>query len=217
MPVTATSSDDIAIAGLYGTGWLLCYESLAELAGLAPTTMEALGVARSSSAVVDAARTCLALVPEEQADHLVGSTRSALASVQRHTPSASWAEALLKNVLLIGAGMDLADHTSAQWPPAVAAVLEHNPGRELAELLTQTLSDLELDDEQVSRTSLFGRRVVAELSAQAQRIVSRDTRLIRALTGVEGGTTDEVSRAVELLQTLVEGAAQRMLALGFQP
>ena len=215
--MTATSSDDIAIAGLYGTGWLLCYESLAELAGLAPTTMEALGVARSSLAVVDAARHSLALVPDEQVEQMVGSTRAAFASVQRHTPAATWPEALLKNVLIIGLGLDLGEHTSAHWPPAVAAVLEHNPGHELADLLTQTLTGLELDEEQLSRSSLFGRRVIAELSAQAQRIVSRDTRLARALTGVEGGTAAEVSRAVDLLQALVEGAAQRMLALGFQP
>ena len=215
--MTATSSDDVAIAVLYGTGWLLCYETLAELAGVAPTTMEALGVARSSIQAVEAARQTLALVPDEQMDRLAAPTREAFASVQVHTPSSTWPEALLKNLLVIGMGLDLGERTRANWPPVVAGVLEHHPGPELADLLTQTLTGLELDDEQVSRTSMFARRVIAELSAQAQRIASREARLARALTGAEGGTPAELAGTVELLQVLVEGAAQRMLALGFQP
>lgn len=215
--MTATSSDDVAIAGLYGTGWLLCYEALAELAGLAPTTMDALGVARSSVDVVDAARTTLALLPDDQVDRLGAATREAFVSVQLHTPAATWPEALLKNLLIVGLGLDLGAQTSAHWPPAVLGVLKGNPGPELADLLTQTLTGLDLDDEQMSRTSLFGRRVIAELSAQTQRIASRESDLARALTGAESGGADEVAATVDLLASLVEGAAQRMLALGFQP
>lgn len=215
--MTATSSDDVAIAALYGAGWLLCYEGLAELSGLAPRTLEALGVARTSAGAVEAARRCLALVPEESADQQVGPIREAFAAVQQHTPPRTWPEALLKSLLVLGLGLDLTRHSREYWPPAVAKVLADDPGPEMADLVGQTLASLDLDDEQRSRTSLFGRRVVAELSAQAQRIVSRESRLARALTGAESGTPDEVARTVELLQALVEGAAERMLGLGFQP
>ncbi|MGA4668626.1 ferritin-like fold-containing protein [Propionibacteriaceae bacterium Y1923] len=215
--MTATSSDDVAIAALHGAGWLLCYETLAELSGLAPQTLEALGVARTSAGAVEAARRSLALVPADSADQQVGPIRQAFASLQQHTPPGTWPEALVKNLLLIGMGLDLVRHTREHWPPAVAKVLEGDPGPDVAELVTQTLAGLDLDDEQRSRTSLFGRRVIAEMSAQAQRIVSRESRLARALTGTQSGTSEEVARTTELLQALVEGAAERMLALGLQP
>lgn len=148
----------------------------------------------------------------------VGPNREALASVQQHTPPGTWSEGLLKGLLIVGYGIDLTRHTRHNWPPAALRMFERpSPGPDLEKLLGETLAALELGEEAHSRTSMLGRRVIAELSAQTQRIASRAPELVRALTGVRARSEDEVSSSVALLQGLVEGAAQRMLALGFQP
>ena len=190
---------------------------MAELVSLAPRTLEALGVARSSAPLVDAARKALDLLPDDKVDSMIGYAREAFTSVQQHTPPGTWPEGLLKNLLIIGMGLDLTRLTRESWPPVVAEHLTDDPGPALADLLTETLSGLDMDEEVTSRTSLFGRRVLAELSAQAQRIASRSSAVALALTGAERDSLDEVTGAVELLQELVEGGAQRMLALGLQP
>ncbi|MGA4507224.1 ferritin-like fold-containing protein [Propionibacteriaceae bacterium G1746] len=210
------SADAEAIAGLYACGWLLVHESLAELVGLAPTVSVALEHAQAAGGIVEAAGRARAVLGA-RADDLTGHTRQAFASVQQHTPAATWPEALLKNHLIVGMGLDLSTRTHATWPEQVSVALAGGPGRDLAAQVQASITGLDLDETTASRTALFGRRVIAELSAQAQRIAGRDTALARALTGAEAGSADEISHTVELIQDLVEGAAQRMLALGLQP
>lgn len=214
--MSASSDDDRAIVGLWAAGWLGAYAALAEMSSLAPDGRVALGVAGWGEPLVQNGRDCLDLVGEETEQH-VEPVRQAVASFGHHLRPRTWPEAVLKVHLMVGAGLDLVELTRSTWPENSRHVVDVTVARELEGALGETLDPYLGDEDERSRLGLFGRRLVAEATAQAQRVAAARPRLAQALSGDEEGSLSELAATTQLIADLVEGSAQRLMRLGLQP
>lgn len=211
---------DLPILGLLAAGWLACHHAVVEMSQRADEPRVALGVAGLSHPLVTAAERAadaLTQASEQAVDDQMSPPLRAMTSFADHTRPGSWEEAVLKVHLMVGAALDLRRLTGENWPADVVPLAEANPALELVAPLRETLETLVQDQDVRSRLGLFGRRVIAEATAQAQRVVARQPQLTAALLGVEEGSLDELSATTQLVADLVEGSAQRMLELKLQP
>lgn len=215
--MTVELADDRALLGLFAAGWLGLFESLADLARLAPGPGEAVDVARWSARYVEAAAQLVDGLDDGKGLELMAPAQRALSEFSGHVPPRTWGEAALKCHLMLGAGQDLVRLTGTSWAPMVRSAAQGAPQHELAGSLADIVREGQRDDESSARLALFGRRVVAEGTAQAHRIASRQPTVAAGLLGAEGGSLDELSGTTQLIADLVEGAAQRMLDLHLQP
>ena len=215
--MTGATVEDRAIAGLLAAAWLACYESISDMARLAPTARLGLDVARWSLVLIPWVDAVDADVDAEELEDRVLPIQRAFTEFSLHVAPRTWGEAVLKTWLMVGAGEDLMRLTGEHWPAGAKELAGQAVSRPLAEPLREVLFDLAGDQQEQWRLGLFGRRVIAEATAQCQRIAARQPELAGALLDVEEGSLDELSGTTQLIADLVEGAAQRMLELGLQP
>ena len=191
-----------AIRLLRLAGGLGLTEFWAEGAGLAEGTTAAVRWARAASVT---AQQCADLTEEvgPEQESRVGSVRRAIHGFGQNARPSALDEAALRIWLMRRAGqrvVQLTDPDGGSAPIDAPDELDQARGDEVAS----------------SRLGLYGRRVIGEATAQAQRIASHDSELMAALTGAEPGSSAELASSTQLLAQLVEGCAQDMISLGLQ-
>lgn len=124
--------------------------------------------------------------------------------VQRPQP-ADWSEAVLKCALLFAMAQDLAERIGEERLPQGSGLV----AAQLFEWAQQEAA------EHPDRLGLVGRRLIAECSAQAQRVLTRHKDLAEALaTGADDA--DELASTSELISALISASSMRMQVLGLQ-
>lgn len=169
---------------------------------MAEGTTAAVRWARAASVT---AQQCADLTEEvgPEQESRVGSVRRAIHGFGQNTRPSALDEAALRIWLMRRAGqrvVQLTDPDGGSAPIDAPDELDQARGDEVAS----------------SRLGLYGRRVIGEATAQAQRIASHDSELMAALTGAEPGSSAELASSTQLLAQLVEGCAQDMISLGLQ-
>lgn len=170
---------------------------------MAEGTTAAVRWARAASVT---AQQCADLTEEvgPEQESRVGAVRRAIHGFGQNTRPSALDEAALRIWLMRRAGQRVVQltHSDASGGADV----------EVPEELEQARGD----EVASSRLGLYGRRVIGEATAQAQRIASHDSDLMAALTGAEPGSSAELASSTQLLAQLVEGCAQDMISLGLQ-
>ena len=200
--MNAHSSEE-AIQLLRLAGGLGLTEFWAEGAGLAEGTTDAVRWARAAAvSAQQCAELAEAVSPVQESR--VSSVRRAIHGFGQNTRPSSFSEAALRVWLMRRAGQRLVQltHSDASGGADVEAPEELEQARG--------------DEAAGARLGLYGRRVIGEATAQAQRVASHDSDLMAALTGAEPGSSAELASSTQLLAQLVEGCAQDMISLGLQ-
>ncbi|WP_203567027.1 ferritin-like fold-containing protein [Aestuariimicrobium ganziense] len=211
-----------SLLGLTSAALLTHFQSLAADARLGTSVPETLELARHASTRFAALDRALAALTDHGSspEAGLGAFTEALGQFHRHTAPQTWPQVLLKCVLVCGFATDFEGAVSEHLPPALRAQFSSlvAEAQALAWWARQSLESLvDADPEVVHSLGLFGRRVLAEGSAQAQRVAGQDSSLAALCTGSVPGSLEELSASVQLIADLVEASAQRMVALGLQP
>lgn len=203
-------------------GLLSSFEQLAADAKLADLPSQHLALSRLAAEQLPCLDEGVSQITDDRGDldDLLGRFTDAFVSFDRHTRPGSWLEALLKAHLGAGFAFDAIERLRGRLPAELVRSLEEltRAQRKVSWFSEQQLREaIEADASTASSLALFGRRVIGEATAQAQRVSAHSPELMSLLTGAEPGSVSEISASAVFIADLVEDSAQRMTALGLQP
>lgn len=223
-PIEPDPAPDVRplLAGLATAAQLSSFADLAAGATLATEPAARVAISRLAAGQFTSVERGVAAITDAGGalDGPVAQVRDIFDAFHRHTRAGSIPELLVKAWLCAGMATDVLALLGERLGPGEVAMMEEllSSQRQVSWFAEQHLGGwIETDQEMAGRLSLFGRRVVGEASAQAQRLVALQAPLMAAITGHEPGSVAEVRASTQLIADLVEASAARMIALGLQP
>ncbi len=208
----------VDLLGIIAYTSLASFEHIAHEAAGAPTLADKLQMSR-----IAAARFRHLDRVEAELQNVSSDLQSAMEPFERpvddfHSAAAphTWAESLLKLVIVSGLVNDLVAEVADNLPAGFTEIMRGSvvPG-ELLDYPTQRLSQLITEDPaQVGRLSLFGRRLLGEALGQGQRIAARHDSLTSLITGSPSEPADDLAKVSEIISRLVGAHSARMDRLG---
>lgn len=208
----------VDLLGILAYGELTAFQRLADDARLAPSVADKASL--SAMAVAEFGhftriRDRLASLGADVEEAMTPYT-AALDGFHEHTKPADWYESLVKAYIGDGIGSDFYREMSAyldtETQELVREVLSDNGHADFAvERLRAATGD---DSALAGRLALWGRRLLGEALAQAQRVAAERDTLLPLFEGGEGRPGADLAELTQIFARLTEAHTRRMATLG---